>query len=319
MSKEIAQEVIRKEAEAIKGLIARLDESFEIAVEAILKIQGRVIVTGMGKSGIVGKKIAATFASTGTPALFLHPAEAFHGDLGIVTERDIVLAISKSGDTSELYQLIPLFKRLGIKIILLTGQLDSNVAEKADIVINCSVTSEAGPDNLVPTASSTAAMVMGDALAIAILRKRGFSTEDFARLHPGGTLGRRLLMRVSDLMHTGDKIPTVKEDTSVKDTLISMSRGRLGVAVILDNDGRLSGIFTDGDLRRLTERDDDFFSHQISDVMIRNPKTISPDSILDEVLARCEKFQITSLVAVDDEGHPVGIIHLHDILKSKLV
>jgi arabinose-5-phosphate isomerase len=319
MTLEIAKDVIRKEAEAVAGLLERLNEDFIAAVDAILETSGRVIVTGMGKSGIVGKKIAATFSSTGTPALFLHPAEAFHGDLGIVTLRDIVLAISKSGDTSELYQLIPVFKRLGIKIILLTGQIDSSLAERSDIVIDCSVPAEACPNNLVPTASSTAAMVMGDALAVALFRRRGFSSEDFARLHPGGALGRRLLMRVSDLMHTGRKIPIVHESTSIKDTLITMSRGRLGVAVVVDSGSRFSGLFTDGDLRRLSERDEEFFNRRISEVMTRNPKTIDPDAILDEVLARCEQYQITSLVAVDQAHRPIGIIHLHDVLKSKLV
>jgi arabinose-5-phosphate isomerase len=316
---DIAREVIKKEAEAVQGLLDHLDENFEKAVDIILKTSGRVIVTGMGKSGIVGRKIAATFSSTGTPAIFLHPAEAIHGDLGIVTKRDIVLAISKSGDTSELHQLIPAFKRLGIPIILLTAQLDSAMAERSDIVINCGVTSEASPDNLVPTASSTAAVVMGDALAVALFRERGFSAEEFAKLHPGGSLGRRLLMRVSDIMHTGDKIPTVTESSTVMDTLITMSRGRLGVAAVIDNDGKLAGIFTDGDLRRLSERGESFFDLPIADVMIKNPRTITPDAILDEVLARCEQHKITVLVVVDEENHPVGVIHLHDVLTSKLV
>lgn len=316
---ESAKDVIRKEAEAVAGLLDLLDDNFEKAVQAILSTSGRVIVTGIGKSGLVGRKIAATFASTGTPSLFLHPAEAFHGDLGIVTENDIVLAISKSGDTSELHQLIPAFKRLGIRIILLTGSKNSPMAERADIVIDCSVKAEACPNNLVPTASSTAALVMGDALAVALLSMRGFSTEDFAKLHPGGALGRRLLLRVSDMMHTGDKIPTVGESTSVLDTLITMSRGRLGTAVVTDGAGRMIGVFTDGDLRRLSERGEEFFDRRISEVMNRHPRTISPEAILDEVLALCEKYKITVLVVVDKDHHPVGIIHLHDVLSSKLV
>lgn len=317
--RDIAREVIKKEASAISGLLDRLDENFDKAVEAILNTSGRVIVTGMGKSGLIGKKIAATFSSTGTPAVFLHPAEAIHGDLGIVTDKDIVVAISKSGDTSELQQIIPVFKRLGIPIILLTGEIESSMAERSDIVIDCSVPSEACPNNLVPTSSSTAAVVMGDALAIALFRQRGFSPEDFAKLHPGGTLGRRLLLRVSDIMHTGDKIPTVKETNTVMETLIVMSRGRLGVAAVLDDDGRLAGIFTDGDLRRLSERGEQFLDLPISKVMTGNPKTISPDAILDEMLARCEQYKITVLVAVDDDNKPAGIIHLHDVLTSKLV
>ena len=316
---ETAKDVIRQESQAIAGLLGRLDENFERAVTAILATTGRVIVTGMGKSGLIGKKIAATFSSTGTPAVFLHPAEAFHGDLGIVTEKDIVLVISKSGDTSELHQLIPAFKRLGISIILLTGKRDSPLAERADIIIDCTVPAEACPNNLVPTASSTAALVMGDALAVVLFRMRGFSPEDFAKLHPGGALGRRLLMRVSDLMRTGDKIPTVTEATSVQDALIVMSQGRLGSAVVVDDAGRMAGIFTDGDLRRLLERGGDFFQRPLAEVMTRRPRTISPDAILDEVLALCEQYKITVLVAVDKDNRPVGIIHLHDVLTSKLV
>lgn len=319
MNLKIAREVIKKEAEAVTGLLDHLDKNFGQAVQAILDTSGRVIVTGMGKSGLVGKKIAATFSSTGTPALFLHPAEAFHGDLGIVTDKDIVLAISKSGDTSELYHLIPAFKRLGVRIILLTGEVDSGLAERADFVIDCSVPAEACPNNLVPTASSTAAMVMGDALAVALLRHRGFSPEDFAKLHPGGALGMRLLTRVSDLMRTGDMIPTVGETTTVQDALIVMSRGRLGAAVIVGADGKLAGVFTDGDLRRLLEGSKDFFNCPIAQFMTKRPRTIRPKAVLDEVLAMCEKFQITVLVAVDKKNRPVGIIHLHDVLKSKLV
>jgi len=319
MSREIAREVIKKEAEAITGLLDRLDDNFDRAVEAIRAIKGRVIVTGMGKSGLIGKKIAATFSSTGTPSIFLHPAEAIHGDLGIVTKRDIVLAISKSGDTAELHQIMPAFKRLGLKIILLTAQTDSPMAERSDIVIDCSVPAEACPNNLVPTASSTAAVVMGDALAVALFRQRGFSPEEFARLHPGGSLGRRLLVRVSDLMHTGDKIPTVSASQTVTDTLMVMSRGRLGIAVVVDTDGRLEGVFTDGDLRRLSERGGDFLGEPIGEVMTKNPRTISPDAILDEVLNRCEKYKITVLVAADEDKIPRGIIHLHDVLTSKLV
>jgi len=319
MSRDIARDVIAKEAEAIAGLLDRLDDNFDKAVEAILATTGRVIVTGMGKSGIVAKKIAATFSSTGTPAFFLHPAEAIHGDLGIVTARDTVVAVSKSGDTAELHQIMPAFKRLGLTIILLTGSVDSPMARGSDIVIDCSVPSEACPNNLVPTSSSTAAVVMGDALAIALFRKRGFSAEDFAKLHPGGALGRRLLLRVSDLMHTGDKIPLVSETTTVTDTLIVMSRGRLGTAVVIDTAGKLAGIFTDGDLRRLSERGERFLDLPISRVMSKNPRTISPDAMLDEVLAKCEQHKITVMIALDADRRPVGIIHLHDVLQSKLV
>lgn len=319
MIKKTAINVITKEVEAIRGLLERLDDNFETAVKTIMEISGRVIVTGMGKSGIVGKKIAATLSSTGTPAFFLHPAEAIHGDLGIVTRRDIVLAISKSGDTAELQQLIPAFKRLGIKIIALIGELNSPLAERADIVIDCSVPNEACLNNLVPTSSSTAAVVMGDALAVALLEQRGFTADDFAQLHPGGSLGRRLLLRVSDIMHTGDKIPIVKESDTVEDTLIVMSSGMLGTAVVVDNSGKMVGIFTDGDLRRVSEKGNGFMQFKIADIMTKDPRTISADAILDEVLALCEKHKITVLVAVDDKHFPVGIIHIHDILQSKLV
>ena len=319
MSLDTAKEVIRKEAEAVAALIDKLDDNFIDAVDAIMKTTGRVIVTGIGKSGIIGRKIAATFSSTGTPALFLHPVEAVHGDLGIVTPQDIVLAISKSGDTSELAQLIPLFKRLELKIILLTGYLKSSMAERADFVIDCSVSSEASSNNLIPTASSTAAMVMGDALALTLLHRRGFSSEDFAQLHPGGTLGRRLLLRVSDLMHTGQRIPIVSQAATIKETLLTMSQGRLGVAVVVDNDGRLGGIFTDGDLRRLSEQGENFLDLPIVKAMNPKPRTIKSDAILDEVLALCEKHQITVLVIIDSNQRPSGIIHLHDVLKSKLI
>lgn len=319
MSLDTAKDVIRKEAEAVAALVDKLDDNFTGAVDAIMQTTGRVIVTGIGKSGIIGRKIAATFSSTGTPALFLHPVEAVHGDLGIVTPQDIVVAISKSGDTSELAQLIPLFKRLELKIILLTGNIKSSMAERADFVIDCSVSSEACPNNLIPTASSTAAMVMGDALALTLLNRRGFSIEDFAQLHPGGTLGRRLLLRVSDLMHTGQRIPIVSQAATVKETLLTMSQGRLGVAVVVDTEGRLGGIFTDGDLRRLTEQGQNFLNIPIVEAMNQNPRTIKSDAILDEVLALCEKHQITVLVVTDDDRRPSGIIHLHDILKSKLI
>lgn len=319
MTLDIARDVIRKEAEAIAGLLDRLDDNFDKAVTAILKTPGRVIFTGMGKSGIMARKIAATFSSTGTPAIFLHPAEAIHGDLGVVTERDIVVAVSKSGETEELALLIPAFKRLGVAIILLTGDPKSPLADRSDIVIDCSVAFEACPNNLVPTSSSTAAAVMGDALAIALLGQRGFTPEDFAQLHPGGSLGRRLFMRVADLMHTGESLPTVPFNATVLETLMVMSRGRLGTAVVVAEDGRMAGIFTDGDLRRLSEQGMPFLELPINIVMTKNPRTIRPEAILDEVLALFEKHQITVLVAVDSDRRPAGIIHLHDVLKTKIV
>jgi arabinose-5-phosphate isomerase len=273
----------------------------------------------MGKSGLVGKKVAATFTSTGIAAFFLHPAEGVHGDLGLVRSEDLIIAISKSGATEELYQILPALKRIGAKIILLTGQSDSPLSAKCDIVLDCSVKSEACPNNLVPTSSATAALVMGDALAIACLNERKFSPEDFAYLHPGGLLGRRLLMKVEELMHTNLMIPIVRPETMIRDTILEITEKRLGTALVVDKDKRLVGIFTDGDLRRLAEKDEQFFTRSTGEVMVKNPKTIRPGAILDEALAVMEKYSIMVLPVVDKDKNPVGIIHLHDILKSKLV
>lgn len=316
---ENGREVIRREAESVAEMAERLDDNFVRAVKLILDCKGRVIVTGIGKSGLVGKKVAATFTSTGIAAFFLHPAEGVHGDLGLVRSDDILIAISKSGATDELYQILPAIKRLGVKIILLTGQVDSPLSSKCDIVLDCSVKAEACPNNLVPTSSATAALVMGDALAIALLRERNFSPEDFAFLHPGGSLGRRLLMTVEELMHTNSEIPIVKPEMIVRDTILEITGKRLGTALVVGDDGRLLGIFTDGDLRRLAERDGNFFIRPTGEVMTKNPKTIHPKAILDEALAVMEKFSIMVLPVVDRDHRPVGIIHLHDILKSKLV
>ncbi|UCD94179.1 MAG: KpsF/GutQ family sugar-phosphate isomerase [Candidatus Zixiibacteriota bacterium] len=314
-----AREVIEREAEAIRDLASKLDENFTAAVRLILECQGRVIVTGMGKSGLVGKKVAATFSSTGISAFFLHPAEGVHGDIGLVRSDDILIAISKSGATEELHQILPAVKRLGVKIILLTGQVDSPLASRCDLVLDCSVAAEACPNNLVPTSSTTAAMVMGDALAVALLKERNFSAEDFAYLHPGGSLGRRLLMHVEELMHVNSEIPIVKPETNMRDTILEITGKRLGAALVVDDNNVLVGIFTDGDLRRLAQEDDEFFSRTTGEVMIKNPKSIRPGAILDEALAKMEKFSITVLPVVNEKNQPVGIIHLHDILKSKLV
>jgi len=316
---ENGREVIKKEAQAIAEMAARLDGNFEKAVRLILDCEGRVIVTGMGKSGLVGKKVAATFTSTGISAFFLHPAEAVHGDLGLVRTNDILIAISKSGATEELHQILPTVKRLGVKIILLSGQVDSPLTKKCDVVLDCTVSAEACPNNLIPTSSSTAALVMGDALAVALLAERDFSPEDFAYLHPGGLLGRRLLMRVEDLMHTGSEIPIVGPKTSMRDTILEITGKRLGATLVVDGDKVLVGIFTDGDLRRLVQKDKDFFVRTTGEVMIKNPKTIKRGAILDEALAVMERYSITVLPVVNRGGQPIGIIHLHDILKSKLV
>lgn len=318
-ARDVARDVIRTEARAVAGLADRLDESFDRAVETILQCNGRVIVSGMGKSGLVGKKIVATFNSTGISSFFLHPAEAAHGDLGLMRSEDVLLLISKSGILDEAEVLIAAARRMSVPIVALAGTLDSPLAHRADIILNCSVEAEACPNNLVPTSSSTAALVMGDALAIALLEARNFSPNDFASLHPGGFLGRRLLKKVSEVHHTGDDLPLVPADAPMAEVLVQMTRKRLGCVLSVDSGGKLVGIFTDGDLRRLLEEHPDIYSHVALDVMIKNPKRISEDAVLDAALAMMEKYAITQLPTVDSADHLTGIIHLHDILKSKLV
>lgn len=319
--RKFARDVIRHEAEAVAALADRLDDRFEQAVEAILNCPGRVIVTGMGKSGLIGRKIVATFNSTGISSFFLHPAEALHGDLGLVRSEDIMMVLSKSGQLYELEELIVAAKRLGVKIIALAGSMDSPLVQKADIALDCSVASEACPNNLVPTSSSTAALVMGDALAVALLEARDFTTSDFAILHPGGFLGRRLLKHVSELHHTGDEVPLVTPEATLSQMMVEMSAKRLGCVLMKNDKGGLGGIFTDGDLRRLWEKEPDqsLIKMKASEVMIRSSKVVREDAVLDAALALMEKHSITQLPTVDAEGRLVGIIHLHDILKSKLV
>ncbi|UCE24803.1 MAG: KpsF/GutQ family sugar-phosphate isomerase [Candidatus Zixiibacteriota bacterium] len=317
--RDYAKEVIRAEAEAVVAMAEKLDEKFTRAVDAILNCKGRVIVAGMGKSGLIGKKIAATFNSTGIASFFLHPAEAMHGDLGLMREEDILMPISKSGQLGEMDMLISSARRLGVTIIALCGTIDSDLYQRADIPLDCSVNREACPNNLVPTSSSTAAMVMGDALAVALLKARNFSAEDFASLHPGGFLGKRLLMKVGELHHTGDQIPLVSSGATMKEMILQMTSKRLGCVVMKARDGGVAGIFTDGDLRRLAEKHDDFYGLKASEVMIKNPKSIAVDAVLDAALAIMEKHSITQLPTVDANGKLAGIIHLHDILKSKLV
>jgi arabinose-5-phosphate isomerase len=319
VSLEIAKEIIRKESQAVSQLADKLDESFEKAVELIYNCKGRVIITGMGKSGIIGRKITATFNSTGTPAVFMHPSEAIHGDLGIVRKEDVVLTISKSGDTDEIFELLIPFKRMGVPVISIVGNKTSQLAESSDCFIDASVDQEAESYNLVPTCSTTAALVIGDALAIVLLRRRDFSPEDFARLHPGGALGRKLLLRVEDLMHTGQEIPTVKLNSSIQETILEMTSKRLGTTLVLDFDGRLAGIFTDGDLRRLVEKNDNFMGKTAGEIMIASPKTVSKDELADKALNMMESFQITALPVVDSDNYPIGILHIHDILKRKIV
>ncbi len=314
---EIAKRVLRIEASAVSGLIDHLDSSFERAVEMILNSKGRVVVTGMGKSGLIGKKIAATLASTGTPAFFMHPAEASHGDLGMVTSDDVIIAISNSGETEEVINLIPFLKRFNVKLIAITGNRDSTLSQQADVSLDVSVKEEACPMGIVPTASTTAALAMGDALAVALLIKRGFREEDFALYHPGGNLGKRLFIKVRDLMHTGEALPLVRPDTPMTEAIVEISSKRLGMTAVVDAERLVVGIITDGDLRRgIQKYGKDFFEMKAGEVMTKNPKTISADELAAKALAIMQMYSITSLIVPDREGRIEGIIHIHDILKK---
>lgn len=308
-----------KEAEAVRDLVNRLDESFERAVQAVLDCRGKVIVTGMGKSGLVGRKLVATFNSTGTPSMYLHPAEGLHGDVGILQKDDLVIAISKSGNSDELDRLYPLIDRLEIPIVAITGNTASALAKRSQIVLDASVSEEVSRDHPAPTASTTAALALGDALAVVVQEERGFSVEDFSLLHPAGTLGRRLNTRVKDLMHTGEDLPLVNQQAPVKEMLVVMTNKRLGAALITDDGGRLVGIFTDGDLRRLVEEEEDFISRKSGEVKIANPKRIDREALAEKALRIMEVNKITSLVIVDGEDRPIGLLHIHDILQSKIV
>ncbi len=314
-----ARRVVREEARAVRQLESRIGPEFEKAVEIILRCRGRVIVTGIGKSGLIGRKIAATLTSTGTAAFFLHPAEGMHGDLGIVQRNDCIVAISKSGETNEFSLLLPIFKRLGAPIIALTGNIQSPLAQKSDVVLDVSVAQEACPNNLAPTSSTTATLVMGDALAVALLLKRGFSQNDFAFLHPGGNLGRKLILTVADVMHTGEEVPVVLESANLKNAILEMTSKRLGVTAVVDDAGRLSGILTDGDLRRLVEKTDKLFALTAGDAMTPEPKTIEEDALAAEAVNVMERYSITSLIITDGDRKPRGIVHLHDLLKAGIV
>jgi len=314
---DIAKKVLKIEADAVFALTEKLNSNFEKAVELVYKSKGRVIVTGMGKSGLVGKKIAATLASTGTPAFFMHPAEASHGDLGMVTSEDIIIAISNSGETEELAGLIPFLKRFNVSLIAMTGGLNSTLAKSADVHLDVSVKEEACPLGIVPTASTTAALAMGDALAVALLTKRGFKEEDFAFFHPGGNLGKKLFTKVKDLMHTGDALPFVSPETAVIKAVMEISSKRLGVAIVSDKGKKVLGVLTDGDIRRGIEKwGKDFFDMKAGEVMSKNPKTISEDELAVKALSIMQTHSITSLAIPDSHGKAIGIIHLHDILKQ---
>jgi arabinose-5-phosphate isomerase len=326
----LAERVLRIEAEAILALLPRIDERFARAVEALHRCAGRVIVTGMGKSGHIGGKVAATLAATGTPAYFLHPAEGAHGDLGMVARNDVVVALSNSGETDEMLTILPSLKRLGVPIVLLTGNPKSTLASQCEVVLDVSVAEEACPMNLAPTASTTAALAMGDALAMALLELRGLRPEDYAALHPGGTLGWRALFRVADLMHAGATVPMVTEDSPLRDAVEEMTRPRArstpageaphacGMTTVVDAEGRLTGVITDGDLRRLHLRGGSFEALRAGEVASRSPKTIGADDLATKALEVMEGT-ITTLVVVDEAGRPCGVIHLHDILRAKIV
>jgi arabinose-5-phosphate isomerase len=317
---EEARRVLKVEARAIDAVASRVGKEFARAVERISSCAGRVIVTGMGKSGIVGKKIAATLSSTGTPAFFMHPGEATHGDLGMVTSADVVLAISNSGETEEVVALLPFIKRFGVGLIAMAGKGDSALGRAADVVLDVGVPEEACPLNVVPTASTTAALAMGDALAVALLKQRGFDEEDFAKYHPRGILGKKLLTRVGDLMHSGDDLPRVGPDTKLVDCLMEISSKRLGVTTVVDAEGALMGIITDGDLRRGIERwGRGYFDMKAGEVMTREPKRISSDELAVKALAVMQEHSITSIVVPDGDGRPEGIIHIHDILRQGIV
>ncbi len=312
--------VVEIEAKEVSKLEERIDENFAKAVEILFECKGRVVLTGMGKSGIIAKKIAATMASTGTPAFFLHPAEGVHGDLGMLTRGDVVIAISNSGKTKEILDIIPVVKRLGLKLIALTGNKNSELAKKSDVVLDVSVTQEACPLGLAPTSSTTVALVMVDALAMALLKKKGFKRDDFALVHPAGSLGKRLTLKVEDLMHEDEEIPAVKEDTLMKDVVIEISSKRLGMTVVVDEDFKLKGIITDGDLRRFIEKfGKAMFDAKAKELMTKDPKVIKRDSLAVEALNLMEKYSITSLVVTDENNKVEGVIHLHDILKAGVV
>jgi arabinose-5-phosphate isomerase len=315
----LAQEVFRLEAAAILRLTERLGDAFERAVRLLLQCQGHVVVTGMGKSGAIGKKIAATLSSTGTPALFLHPAEGIHGDLGAVTGRDVVLMLSYSGETDELLTILPALKRLGVPLIVMTGNLQSTLANAADVVLDVSVEREACPLNLAPTASAAAMLAMGDALALAVMTLRRFTPDDFARLHPGGTLGRRLLLRVRDVMRTGERLAVIHVSEPTKSAFAAITKARAGACVVVDDDGKLCGIVTDGDLRRALLRDVKLFHAPVTEVMTKTPKVIHPDALATEALRLMQTHQIDDLPVVDEGRRPVGMVDVQDLLRVGIV
>lgn len=312
------KEVVRIEAEAIANLNSSINEHFVKAVDIICESKGRVVLTGMGKSGLIARKIVATFNSTGTASIYLHPTDALHGDLGMVRKEDVVILISKSGNTEEISNLLPMLKRIGVKLIAMCGNENSKLAKECDVFLNIGVKEEACPYDLAPTSSTTATLVMGDALAVSLLEKRNFTVEDFAMLHPGGSLGKRLSLRIGEIMIKGEKIPIVKEDTSLKDVIIEITTKRLGTTCVVNNNGILTGIITDGDLRRLLERTLEIRNLRAIDVMTQNPKVLKETQLASFALQQMENYKITSLIIIDDLHKPIGIVHLHDLINLGL-
>jgi len=316
---KLGQAVINTETQAVADLLPRIDKNFARACNFMLNCKGRIVVTGMGKSGHIGNKIAATLASTGSPAFFVHPGEASHGDLGMITAQDVVLAMSNSGETGELVTIVPIIKRLGVPLISMTGNQASTLATQADVALDISVAQEACPLGLAPTASTTATLAMGDALAVALLEARGFTEEDFARSHPGGSLGRRLLVHVNDIMHTGEEVPRVGEDASLSDALMEMTRKSLGMTAITDTDGKLVGIYTDGDLRRTLDQGIDIHSANVKDVLHSNCVTSSPNVLAAEALQVMQSKKINALLVIDENRQLVGALNMHDLLRAGVV
>lgn len=315
----LGRAVIETEAKMVSQLAHRIDHQFAKACQYLHHCEGRIVVMGVGKSGHICRKIAATFASTGSPAFFVHPSEANHGDIGMITKKDVVLALSNSGESDEIISILPFIKRLDIPLITLTGKPQSTLAKAATVNIDVGVEKEACPLGLAPTSSTTAALVMGDALAMALLDKRGFTENDFALSHPGGTLGRRLLLKVDEIMHQKDEVPRIHADALLKEALVEMTQKKLGMTTVVDDHGELMGIFTDGDVRRAFDKNADVQKTCIHHVMSKHPKTISRDMLAAEALSIMETFKITSLVVVNEKNHPVGVIHIHDILRAGVI
>ena len=316
---ELGREVLNIEAAAVQALAARLDENFLDALNVILRCEGRVIVSGMGKSGHIARKIAATLSSTGTPAYFVHPGEASHGDLGMITSEDVIIALSYSGESQELMTIVPVIKRQGAKLISMTGNPSSSLGKAADVHLDARVDKEACPMGLAPTASTTAALALGDALAVALLDAKGFGAEDFARSHPGGSLGRRLLTHVRDIMRSGERLPMVREDAMLSGAILQITKKGLGMTAIVDTEQRVLGIYTDGDLRRTLEKKLDINTTPVRDVMSANPRCIGPDALAAEAVQIMEQYNISQMLVVDEQHKLIGALNMHDLLHAKVM